>query len=523
MRFRLASAAPFVAVFAAFSVLASACSGGDIAERDSAKRLRVGMVGVDLSSIDPARGFALSVNSYIQEFLMRLSPAGKVEPNLAESVDRPDSTTYVYNLRRGVKFSDGAELTSEDVVNSLDYARDAKFPDSAKYSMVKSVAARDKYTVVVTLKEPNASWEYTSATAGYIFQKKHQGEHRADFGKPGVGVIGTGPYVLTSLDPTRGAEFSANPHYWGGSVSIPKVSMVIFSDETSEALAFRAGGIDVAFPADSRAFESTASTKLVTVPGTKQGLFTMNVQVAPWNDVHVRRAVAYALNREEIINVAGGGATPDYTAIPPAQLESIASKSDVAGLVASIPVYAFDLEKAKKELAQSGYPNGFSATLETYKYGNFVSTSQAIAGQLSKIGIELKVKVDSVAEYSKTFSQPHANVPIQYTYFNNNTPDPGAMPQQALHSDSAAIGLNNFSDYKNPTVDELIDRAAGTTEPHERFSIYSQILKIVAEDVPFVPLYAADNHLATSGDFTWPTFNTYSTDHTPYILEIKAK
>ncbi|RJQ91200.1 ABC transporter substrate-binding protein [Amycolatopsis panacis] len=522
MRVRLMSAAPLVAVAAAFSLLASACAGGGAAGSGT-DHLRVGIVGADLSNVDPAGGFALQVDSYVLEFLMKLSPQGKVEPNLAESVDRPDPATYVYHLRHGVKFSDGTEMTSADVANSLDYARNPKFPDSSKYSAVKSVEARDQYTVAVTLKAPDVSWEYTSATAGYIFQKKHQQEHPADFGKPGVGVVGTGPYVLKSLDPTTGAEFTANSGYWGGKVSIPTVSLTMFADETSEALAFRAGQVDVAFPAYARGFESSADTKLVSAPGTKQGMFTMNVQVAPWNDVHVRRAVAYALNREEIIKVAGGGAAPDYTIIPPAQLQSIASKSDVDALIASLPSYKSDLDKAKQELAQSAHPQGFDATLETYNYGSFVTTSQAIAGQLAKIGIKLKVKVDSVAEFTKTMSQPHTTVPIQYTFFNNSTPDPGAMPQLALHSDSAAIGLNNFSDYKNAKVDDLIKQGASTADPAQRFSVYSQLLKIVGDDVPVVPLYAGDNHLAISDAFTWPTFNTYSTDHTPYILEIKAK
>ncbi|MFB6784714.1 ABC transporter substrate-binding protein [Streptomyces sp. NPDC056352] len=519
---RLKSAA-FVVVISTVIFSVSACSGAGFVGSGDSSQLRVGVVGGKFSNVDPADGFGLRVDSYVLEFLMKLSPTGKVEPHLAKSVDRPDPATYVYNLRRGVKFSDGAELTSADVVNSLNYERNPKFPDSEKYSAVKSVKARGKYTVVVTLKEPNAGWPYTSATAGYIFQKKHQQEHADDFGKPGAGVIGTGPYVLKKLDSTAGADFVANPNYWGGKVEIPKVSMTAFADETSEALAFRAGQIDLVFPANTSGFESMARTKLVTAPGTKQGMFTMNVDVAPWNDVNVRRAVAYALNREEIIKTAGGGATADYTIIPPTQLQSIASKSEVNDLVASLPTYDFDPAKAKKELARSAYPHGFSATLETYDYGSFVITSQAIAGQLSKIGIKLKVKVDSPAEYNSTFSKPHSEVPIMYTYFNNNTPDPGAMPQQALDSASAAIGRNNFSDYKNPVVDHLINQGASADGPQKRFSVYAKLLKVVGRDVPVVPLYAGDNFVAISSSFKWPTFNAYSTDHTPYILEIKAK
>src|SRR5262249_13888311 len=142
--------------------------------------------------------------------------------------------------------------------------------------------------------------------------------------------------------------------------------------------AFRAGQIDVAFPGDSRGFAATSGAKIISVPATRQGMFTMNTKAAPWNDVHVRRAVAYALNRDDIIEAAGGGAVPDYTIIPPSQLMTLASKAQVAKLVNSLPTYRFDLAKAKAELAKSAYPNGFSARLDTLGFGAFIPTAQVI-------------------------------------------------------------------------------------------------------------------------------------------------
>lgn len=517
-----------VAPLLILSLIATACSGSNPNSNSDgegkADELRVGIVGSDFSNFDPGKGFALQIDSYIMEFLMKLSPTGELEPNLAESMEQTDDVTYVYHLRTDVTFSDGSPLTAEDVVVSLDHERDPKFGESWRYAAIKDVVALDDHTVEITLNEPTASFKYLLALNGYIFNAAHQQANKADFGKPGTGVIGTGPYVISEIDATNGiAEFTANPDYWGGEPDIAKVTLRGFADENSEALAFRTGELDLAFPLDVRSFEAAAGTEVTSVAGTRQGLFIMNTQVAPWSDVHVRRAVAYALNKEEIVNVTGDEATPDHTIIPPAQLLSIASQEEIDALMESLPAYEHDLEKAKEELAQSAYPDGFSAELQSANYGGFPATSQAIAGQLAEIGIDIEVKVLSEAAYAKTFSIPHSEVPIQYTYFNNNTPDPGGMPRLALSSEATAIGQNNFADYENAEVDALIEQADATTDAAEQFDAYAEILRIVGEDVPYVPLYAGRVSYAMSDAFEWPSFGPYSVDRTPFVTQIEPR
>jgi peptide/nickel transport system substrate-binding protein len=152
-----------------------------------------------------------------------------------------------------------------------------------------------------------------------------------------------------------------------------------------------------------------------------------------------------------------------------------------------------------------------------------VETAQAIAGQLKKLGINIKVTVLSEAKYENTFSQPHSKVPFAYTFFNNRTPDPGGMPRLALDSSAAAVGQNNFADYVNPKVDALIHKADATTDAAKRFGYYSELLKIVGEDVPYVPLYAGNINVALSRAFEWKDFSAFSSDVTPYILQISPK
>lgn len=507
-------------------ILAAGCSstGASTDGSGSAAEFRVGGVGLDFSNTDPARGMALEANSYSQEFLMKLSTTGEVEPNLAASVDQPDDVTYVYTLRDDVTFSNGDPLTADDVVASLNYERDPEFAESWRYTDIADITAQGDSTVVVTLNAPTASFQYVLAMSGYIFNAAEQKAAGADFGKLGVGVIGTGPYAVDKIDATNGVvTYSANKDYWGGEPAFGKVTLTAFSDENSAALAFRTKAVDLLFPTDVRSFETAADTTVTSVTGTRQGLFIMNNTVAPWDDVHVRRSVASAIDKEGIVNVLGGTATPDSTIIPPTQLLSIASQDEIDTMIDGLPSYEHDLDKAKAELAQSAYPDGFAAELKTASFGGFPETSQAIAGQLKKIGIDLTVTVLSEAEYRGSFSQPHTDMPLWYTPFNNNTPDPGGMPRLALDSAATAIGQNNFADYSNPEVDALIKAGDATTDSAERFAAYSELLRIVGDDMPYVPLYAGDISMALADGFTWKDFNAYSTGHTPFITQIAPK
>jgi peptide/nickel transport system substrate-binding protein len=226
-----------------------------------------------------------------------------------------------------------------------------------------------------------------------IFEKQFEQAHAATFGQPGTLVMGSGPWEIKSLDPTKGEELSANPHWWGGKIPIQHVSFTFFANETSEAMAFRAGEIDFTFFVSSpRSFTALSGTKPLSAQSCSNGFFSMNITQPGWNDVHVRRAVAYALNRTDIIAAAGGYAAPIYTFTPPSLLNSIASQSQINALLNSIPLYQYNLTKARQEMAQSAYPHGFSATIVSPTGGNTTTLNQVAAAELAKIGIRLTIK-----------------------------------------------------------------------------------------------------------------------------------
>jgi peptide/nickel transport system substrate-binding protein len=153
--------------------------------------------------------------------LLTYGPQGQLEPYLASSWAQTSPVTYVYHLRHGATFWDGHPVTATDVAYSLNYDRAPGSDVAFAFIHVKSIAATDPYTVTVTLTQPEASWQYVPAEeTSFIFEKQFQQAHKATFGLPGTLVMGSGPWIINSLDPTKDAQLTANPHWWGGKVPI---------------------------------------------------------------------------------------------------------------------------------------------------------------------------------------------------------------------------------------------------------------------------------------------------------------
>ncbi len=355
-----------------------------------------------------------------------------------------------------MKFWDGHPLTAADVAYSLNYDRAAGSDVAFAFADVKSVTATDPSTVTVTLTAPDASWKYVPAEENaYIFEKQFQQAHASTFGQPGTLVMGSGPWVIDSLDPTKGAQVTANPHWWGGKVAIKRIAFTFYATETSEALAFRAGEIDLDPGISSpKSFAATSGAKLLSTPGCSNGFFGMNVTQPGWNDVHVRRAVAYALNRTDIIAAYGGYATPIYTLTPPQLLASVASKSQVDGLLNSIPLYQYNLDKARQEMSESAYPHGFSAVMDIDNYGTDPDVDQVIAAELAKIGIKLELKELNVTVWQGIENGPAAKRSTAFGGGGCFQPDPNTY--------SDFLGSKNLADRR---LELLQLRARGRGQP----------------------------------------------------------
>lgn len=474
------------------------------------------------STLDPNKTYGCNADycSLFYEHLLMFGPNGKLEPELATSFAQTSPVTYVYHLRHGVKFWDGKVMTSADVVHSLEYSASPASDDIVFFTNVKSIQASGPYTVVITLKKPDADWRNTLSYEGPIFEKSFQQSHPTTFGNPGVLTEATGPWKIDSFDPTTGLELSANPHWWGGRVNIQHITYKFYVSETSEALAMRAGEIDVAFPS-SENFAATSGAKLTGWPSNDITVFGMNVRQVPWNDVHVRRAVAYALNRADIIAAYGGpaSASPIYTLIPQVDLATIGAQSQVSTLLSSINVYPYSLAKARQEMSESAYPRGFTAATYIDNVQPDPNINQVIAAELQKIGITLKIKTVIPNEYYNLES-PTKNVGAMFSSWGAVSPDPSQYPSYLLGSQREGNGVFNYALYSPPPVDQLLSAGLSTSSSAARLSIYGQLLKQLATDVPYIPLYQSDGFTALSSKFTLPKLQTGQA-FIPWALEIK--
>jgi peptide/nickel transport system substrate-binding protein len=514
-------------VTAVIASLAAACSGGSSGGSGAdASELRWGLVADNLPSIEPLTlNAGSSLLSTMYDSLLTTDDDGRLAPALAEKWEATDSLTYTFTIREGVKFWNGNELTADDVVASLDYERLPPSAYESLYVNVKDVKATDPGTVVVTLNKPDVSvLTLLSSVGSAIFEKKFYEDNKKDFGKPGTLVMATGPFEITGLKPTSGATFTANPDYWGGAPAVKKLTVTPFKNETSAALAFRSGDLDAVFPlSDPKTFASAADTKVTSASGGKQTFLTLNTQVAPFDDIHVRKAFAYALNRKELAGVAGGG-TVYNTFNPSIVLETLADKSEVEALTKSVDQYDFDVAKAKDEVAQSAYAGGVKATIEVPDDGTRPKIAQAMKSMLAEAGIALTVDVVSPDQYTQHIGvdDPKKKLPLTLQRLDSQ-PEPNGTADPYLNSAQAGVAYQNYAAYSNTDVDALLAKGIATDDAAKRFAAYAELNTIVAAEVPYIPLYLEDNVVALSDKFTWPSLNSFSSVYGPNAWAYQVK
>jgi peptide/nickel transport system substrate-binding protein len=505
----------------------AACASNSPGSSASGKTIPQFTVGMDpaVSTLNfDQSNIGYQLGGLVMEPLLIASKSGKLIPWLAQSWKQTSPTTYVYNIRHGVKFSDGDTLTATDVAFSLNYYRKPGSLDAYNFpTTLKSIVATGPYTVTVTLTQPDAAWAVVPAgDTMSIFEKKWYLEHQSTFGKPGTGVMGTGPWVIKSYNGTTSAELTANPHYWRGAVNIKNVSVQFFSSETSEALAFRDGEIQLAFPIDNKAFASTAGIKLTTVPSyAVQGQFAMNVLQPPFNNVHVRLAVAYALNRTDLINAWGGYVDPVYQFLTAGLLENIGTPAQVNSVLKTVPTYSYNLAKAKAEMAESPYKHGVNATISVEDSGSYPNVSQAIQAELASIGIHLKLDVMTIDAQTANMTSGNRNgILTAFTYSGSVSRDPGEAFDFQMGKSNISAGNWNTDNWAPTPVNNLINEGFTTTNNAKRLQIYGQIDKAYAESQPLVPLFNEEATVALASGYSWPEFNGYYYDLGPWLLGV---
>jgi peptide/nickel transport system substrate-binding protein len=468
----------------------------------------------------------VAIESLAVQNLMEFEPNGKVKPGLASSVEHPDPTTYVYHIRSGVRFSDGRPLTVADVVYSLDrnvYGKEAWA--KAAWEDVASITGQSSSAVVIKLKRPSATWNDVLAFTGEVSEKAQavQVGEKA-LGTPGHLPIGTGPWKLDSYKPEASVQLSRNP-YWNGSPQpAEKITVSLFKTEASEALALRSNEIAGTFNyLNPRVFSNIPGVSLLAAPGNSVNFIGVNTRLAPFTNVHVRRALAYATDAEAMINALfpGGTATADQTFMPASLFKGLGSEAEVDAMLSSLPKYDYDLAAAKRELAKSPYPHGFTTKIEVEATaGAEVSCAEIFASDLAKIGITAKVDTLAPDEVAAMFGK---KVTIDFNEYYSGYPDPESLMSFLLlpsQIEPPGTGLN-FAQFVNEEVNRLEPESLEAVNPQKRLQLIGKLLHIVGEEAPYWPLYSRKQLGAISDKYVWPSFSAWTMAWTAWAMDVK--
>ena len=465
----------------------------------------------DSQSFDKTNVFqneSIWITEQINEPLYLAANDGKtLRPWLATSYTMAkNGKTYTFKLRPGVKFSNGKAMTSADVKFSIDDARVQNKGWGYLDAAIKSITTPNPSTVVFHLKY---RWAPFLADIGLfangIIPKNFGGESRKAFYKH---PVGTGPFMWDKRVVGQSVTLKRNPYYWQkGKPYLDSVTWTYVSDENTRELQLRGGQIQVdEFPPFNSItkLQHTSGVTMSLFPSTRTDYLDMNEAYPPLADVHVRRAISYAVDRNAIIkSVLFGHGKPANSFLPP----------QVPFYDPHSPGLQYNLSKAKAELAKSKFPSGFKVEM-LIGAGAQVENAmgQIIQQALKTLGITVTFKTqDTSTEFQSIQSRKYQ---LGFSYWTMDIADPDELVTFAI--DPAGGAQQFFSGYKSPTAVKLSHQAQREPSPSKRRALYAKIQRIAANDAfqgflyysPFRWAYTSKLH----GFFVQPLGNYHLED-----------
>jgi peptide/nickel transport system substrate-binding protein len=333
------------------------------------------------------------------------------------------------------------------------------------------------------------------------------------YGAPGTKIAGTGPYMVQSFSASTGITLVRNPYYWGKKPPIKTVKFTYASSPETLALAMRSGEVDgeFAIPTDSvKLFTGLPDTSITAAPGLSVASLSFDMSQKPWNDIHVRRAFAYAWDATAFTkSVLHGYASPAVAVEEPADWTSVASPSQVSQYYSQIPTYPFSMAKAKQELKESSEPNGFSASISYPQTDPDLGEAlQALSQNLSRIGIKLNVSEIPEQQWLNIITG-HKNLGLEVVTWYPDYPDPSDLILSQYPSSHAIPNQYNLANFKDPTVDSLINAELASTDKAVRAKDMATVMKIVGQQVPDLYLYWPKTVMAIRQPFHYTGYNAF--------------
>jgi len=469
----------------------------------AAADLRIGL-SADVTTIDPhfvAAAPNLTVQQHIFEGLIRIDERGRVTPGIAASWSTPDPLTWEIKLRPGVKFHDGADLTVEDIVYSLERPLAIKGSPGGFATYVRPIVAKqivDRHTLRLKTATPYGPLLQDLAHVLIVSKRAAANASAEDFDN-GKAAIGTGPFKFVKFVRGDHVQLARHDNYWGGRAPWDNVTLRILTSDPTRTAALLSGELDAIEnvpTADLARLRKSSTHRLSQTVSWRTILVHLDQHRAsppgvtdksgkplatnPFMDVRVRRALSKAVNRQALADrVMEGLGLPASNVVSPS----------VIGHDPAVKPEPYDPEGAKKLLAEAGYPNGFTMTLAApnNRYINDEQVAQACAQMFSRIGITTKVDAMPLAAYlGKVRNQEFGAALLGW---GSLAADLALRSLAATPNVGLGHGAWNWARYSNPTLDQLIQQSLSTVDQSKREATARAASAFAANEVVFIPLH----------------------------------
>jgi len=426
---------------------------------------------VDFTSFDPNTVSAQPTTNIAHNVLETLVARDQKTPLLAESWKNVDDKTWQFKLRKGVQFTDGEPFNADVVKFSIErILREDNKNSSAKSlfaSVIDKVQVVDDLTVNILTKSPFPGMLDLIIDA-YMLPPK-----AADTKDFSAKAIGTGAYMVDSWKVGEAMVLVSNPKYWGKEPFFKKVTFRPVAEPTVRSTELRTGKADiiVQVPIEELGRLKETGIQTVRILSTQSMRIHLKADAPPFNNVKVRQAMNYGIDRKTILETVLEGA---------GKLMNSPTSPDIFGYDPSIEVYPYDPEKAKQLVKDAGFANGVDAVIQ-FTDGRYVrdrATGEAIVAQLADVGIRIKPKFSDFNQWLKLFNTEGNGFMVLSQETNQNT-------LMGPNFQSSSKSFKRYG-YANPEVDKLIDQAATTLDVKKREDLYKQLNKILHDDAPWV-------------------------------------
>ena len=394
------------------------------------------------------------------------------EPALAtEWTESEDGLTWTFQLRDGVTFHDGSSFEAQDVVASYTRIIDQELANAFRFATVEEVAAPDETTVELRLSEPTPN---LLANIGGFKGMSIIPSEAVEGADLNANPVGTGPFRFDSQGP-GGITLTAYPGYWGEGPFVDGVEFRFIAEATTALTELQTGEVDWTDnvpPQQVSSLQDGGDVTLETTPSVDYWYLSMNYDVEPFDQVPVRQAVSYAVDREAVNEAATfGTGTVNQTAIPETSFWS----SDYAP-------YSYDPDRARQLLEEAGVSDLSMGLMVTDEFPQTVQAAQVIAANLGEVGIDVEIQSEEFSVWLDRQSQGDFDA-FMLGWLGN------LDPFGFYHSQHVCDGSNNYQNYCDEETTELLQQAANEVDRETRRDLYSQAVERIVDDVSYAYFY----------------------------------